>query len=209
MTAAFVSAGSNIDPENNIREALRRLAGMAKVTAISTVYKTQAIAPPVPRCHGPTSAEDRARLRLAKTDTVLQTTQDRGTPPFYNCVVRVETLLPPLELKRRILNQIEEELLRRRGDDKYAPRTIDLDLILYGDLVMETQELRLPDGDILKRPFLVVCLHELAPELVLPGSGASIAQAASAAPREGMEPLERYTDDLRKEIAGMNADKHR
>jgi 2-amino-4-hydroxy-6-hydroxymethyldihydropteridine diphosphokinase len=181
MPVAFVSAGSNIDPERNIREALHRLAGRVKVTAISTVYQTPAMARP-------------------------------ADPPFYNCVARIETPLPPLELKRGVLNEIENELGRRRGADKCAPRTIDLDLLLYDDLVLDSPELRLPDGDILARPFLVLCLHELAPELGPPGSGASLAQAAAAAaaaPREGTEALPRYTADLRGELAGIQGMRER
>ena len=119
---------------------------------------------------------------------------------FYNCVVEIETGLAPRDLKFRLLRRIESELGRTRGSDKFAARTIDLDLILYDDLVMTDDDLTLPDPDITLRPFLAVPLQELAPELVLPGSGVRISAAVRTQPRSGMAPLENYTERLRKDI---------
>jgi 2-amino-4-hydroxy-6-hydroxymethyldihydropteridine diphosphokinase len=169
VARAFISIGSNIDPETNVRNAILRLAETALVKAISTVYRTEPVGPP-------------------------------GQPPFYNCVVEIETDLAPRELKFRLLRGIESELGRVRGSDKFEARTIDLDLILYGDLVMTSEDLTLPDPDILRRPFLAVALHKLAPGLVLPGSGQRISEAASAQPRKGMTPLKNYTERIRKEV---------
>jgi 2-amino-4-hydroxy-6-hydroxymethyldihydropteridine diphosphokinase len=174
VITAYLSIGSSIEPEKNLREALRRLAARAKVAAVSTVYRTPAIDRP-------------------------------ADPPFYNCVASVQTLLPALEFKCGVLRKIEDDLGRHRGPDKYARRTIDLDLILYGDLVIDSDELHLPDPEILKRPFLIVCLHELAPDLRLPGSGVSIAEAAAAAPRDGLAALPQYTAQLRHELAMIEA----
>ena len=67
---------------------------------------------------------------------------------YYNCVALIETALPPDELKNRVLRGIETELGRLRTEDRYAPRTVDLDLILYDDLVLQTDDLVLPDPDI-------------------------------------------------------------
>ena len=50
-------------------------------------------------------------------------------PFFYNCVIEIATQLPPHELKRTVLRRIEDVLGRKRTDDKFAPRTIDLDLL--------------------------------------------------------------------------------
>ena len=169
MARAFVSIGSNIDPEINVRSAVLRLRITARVKAISTVYRTEPVGPP-------------------------------GQPSFYNCVVEIETDLAPRDLKFRLLRRIESELGRTRGSDKFAARTIDLDLILYDDLVMTAEDLTLPDPDILHRPFLAVPLQELAPGLVLPGSGLHISEAVLAQPRTGMAPLENYTERIRKEI---------
>jgi 2-amino-4-hydroxy-6-hydroxymethyldihydropteridine diphosphokinase len=169
MARAFISIGSNIDPEINVRNAILRLGATTRVKAISTVYRTEPVGPP-------------------------------GQPPFYNCVVEIETDLAPRELKFRLLRRIEGELGRTRGGDKFAARTIDLDLILYGDLVMTTEDLTLPDPDIMRRPFLAVPLQELAPGLALPGSDVRINEAVRALPRKGMTPLENYTERMRKEI---------
>jgi len=169
MTRAFVSIGSNIDPEINVRNAILRLRSTARVKAVSTVYRTEPVGPP-------------------------------GQPPFYNCVVEIETDLAPRELKFQLLRRIESELGRTRGADRFAARTIDLDLVLYDELVMTTEDLTLPDPDILRRPFLAIPLQELAPGLVLPGSGIRISAAVQMQPRMNMTPLEDYTERIRKEI---------
>ena len=169
MARAFVSVGSNMDPETNVRAALLRLSKETDLRAISTIYLTE----PLGR---------------------------QGQPPFYNCVIEIETSLPPAELKFGVLRNIEAGLGRRRSDDKFAPRTIDLDLILYDDLVMTTPELTLPDPEILERPFLAIALSEITPGLVLPGSQSGIGEAAAKLSRTGMQPLRTYTDRIRKEI---------
>jgi dihydroneopterin aldolase/2-amino-4-hydroxy-6-hydroxymethyldihydropteridine diphosphokinase len=123
-----------------------------------------------------------------------------GEPLYYNCVVEIETDVLPAELKQQVLRGIEKELGRIRSNDRYAARTIDLDLILYGQLVMTTGGLTLPDPDIVRRPFLAVPLHELAPDLKLPGSDQSINEIAAALTQEAMKPLQAYTERLRKGI---------
>jgi 2-amino-4-hydroxy-6-hydroxymethyldihydropteridine diphosphokinase len=121
-------------------------------------------------------------------------------PPFYNCVIEIATQVPPLELKREVLQRIEDALGRKRTDDKFAPRTIDLDLLLYDDLTMTIDGHTLPDPDIVRRPFLAITLHEIAPGLVLPGSNASVDKAAATMSSKNMLPLNSYTDLIRKEI---------
>jgi len=121
-------------------------------------------------------------------------------PPYYNCVAEIETEAPPLVLKQQVLRRIEADLGRERGDDKYAPRTIDLDLVVYDDLVIETDDLTLPDPQIVRRPFLAIPLCELAPGLTLPGLNRSMEEVAAALPRNSMKPLENYTLHLRREI---------
>jgi 2-amino-4-hydroxy-6-hydroxymethyldihydropteridine diphosphokinase len=121
-------------------------------------------------------------------------------PSYYNCVVEIETEASPKELKLRVLRRIEEELGRKRNEDKFAPRTIDLDLLMYGDLVLKTDDLTLPDPLILSRPFLAIPLSELAPDLILPGAGLSIEAVAGQLEQGSMKPLESYTELLKKEI---------
>ena len=169
MARAFISIGSNIDPETSVRNAVRRLGSTARIRAISTVYRTEPVGPP-------------------------------GQPWFYNCVVQLETDLAPWELKFTLLRRIEGEFGRARSSDKFAARTIDLDLLLYDELVLTTPDLVLPDPEISQRPFLAIPLHELAPGLVLPGSGQRIQEAAEALSPNSMMPLAAYTEDLRKEF---------
>lgn len=169
MARAFVGIGSNIDPAENVRLAISRLAGKTQVVAISMVYRTDALGRP-------------------------------EQPPYYNCVVEIETDVPPEEVKRTILRPIETSLGRTRSVDKYASRTIDLDLIVYGDLAMEDGDIRLPDPEILERPFLAIPLCELAPDLVLAGYNRGIADIASTLRQDGMTPLEDYARMLRNMV---------
>jgi 7,8-dihydro-6-hydroxymethylpterin-pyrophosphokinase len=105
-----------------------------------------------------------------------------------------------VELKHQVLRNIEADLGRERSEDKYAPRTIDLDLIAYDDLVIERDDLTLPDPQILRRPFLAMGLSELAPGWTMPGLDRRIEEVAAALPQGGMKPLENYTLLLRRGI---------
>lgn len=121
-------------------------------------------------------------------------------PPFYNCVVEIATSTAPADLKLQVLRRIEAELGRQRGPDKYAPRTIDLDLVAYDGLVVATADLTLPDPQIAERPFLAVPLSELAPELVLPGTNQTVRDLAEALSQSPLEPLHAYTQLLRETL---------
>ncbi|MBX8637932.1 MAG: 2-amino-4-hydroxy-6-hydroxymethyldihydropteridine diphosphokinase, partial [Thermoplasmata archaeon] len=102
MADVYLSLGSNLEPEKNIRLALGELFRNPGVIGLSTVYRTSPI------------------------KSVEQ-------PDFYNCVARCETSVGPHELKFTILRQIEARLGRKRVANRYAPRTIDIDLIIYGE----------------------------------------------------------------------------
>jgi len=119
-------------------------------------------------------------------------------PPYYNCVVEIETEAPPAKVKHD-MRTIENNLGRKRTADKYAPRTIDLDLIAYGDMAMDADGIRLPDPEILERPFLAIPLSELAQDMVLAGYGLRISEAAARLPQDKMKPLQDYTRLLREE----------
>ncbi len=121
-------------------------------------------------------------------------------PSYYNCVIEVETQTEPVKFKYSILRRIEESLGRERTNDRFAARTIDLDIILYDDLIMNTDDLILPDPQIRRRAFVALPLQELSPGLRLPGSGLSIAEIAASLPQSAMRPLKDYTEVLRKEI---------
>lgn len=169
MARVFIGIGSNIDPVQNVRAALRSLARQTRLVAISTVYLTEALGRP-------------------------------EQPPYYNCVAEIATDAPPAELKYGVLRGIEDALGRTRTQDKYAARTIDLDLIVYGDLVIDADGIELPDPEILERPFLAIPLLELAPDLVLAGYGLRISEVAASLRQDGMQPLNDYTGSLRTEL---------
>jgi 2-amino-4-hydroxy-6-hydroxymethyldihydropteridine diphosphokinase len=89
--------------------------------------------------------------------------------PFLNGAVQVSTDLPPQELLERLLD-VEQQLGRVRRE-RFGPRTIDLDLLLYGDEIVEEPGLTLPHPRLHERRFALEPLAELAPSLVVPGHG--------------------------------------
>jgi 2-amino-4-hydroxy-6-hydroxymethyldihydropteridine diphosphokinase len=103
---------------------------------------------------------------LRETDPVGYEEQ----PRFLNGVAEVETALEPLELLDRLL-AVERELGRTREGPRFGPRTIDLDLLLYGDLVLRHPRLTIPHPRLAERGFVLEPLAELDPDLVVPGAG--------------------------------------
>ena len=95
-------------------------------------------------------------------------------PQFLNGVCEVRTSLDPLELLQTLL-EIEQEMGRVRLRH-WGERNIDLDLLLYDDVVMDTPELILPHPDMQNRDFVLLPLAELAPELIHPAIGKSISE---------------------------------
>jgi 2-amino-4-hydroxy-6-hydroxymethyldihydropteridine diphosphokinase len=91
-------------------------------------------------------------------------------PRFLNAAVEVETGLTPRALLERLL-AVEQELGRRRTGPLYGPRTIDLDLLLYADEVVDEPGLTVPHSRLAERRFALEPLHELAPDVVVPGRG--------------------------------------
>ena len=89
--------------------------------------------------------------------------------PFLNGAVRIETDLAPRELLQRLLG-VEQRLGRVRGK-RWGPRTIDLDLLLYGDEVVDEPGLTVPHPRLHERRFALEPLSDLAPRLEIPGNG--------------------------------------
>ncbi|MDZ3822146.1 MAG: 2-amino-4-hydroxy-6-hydroxymethyldihydropteridine diphosphokinase [Pseudoxanthomonas sp.] len=73
---------------------------------------------------------------------------------------------------------IEREAGRRRGDDRWGPRSLDLDLLVYGDLRIDRPGLQVPHPRLAERPFVLLPMAELVPDLALPGHGTVAARAA-------------------------------
>ena len=155
LPRAFIALGSNINGEQNLQEAVQRLAARVRLLAISPVYET----PPV-----------------GKTDQ----------PNFLNAAALIETDLPPAELKTQVLEAIEQELGRVRTEDKNAPRTMDLDIALFGDRVLDIGHRHIPDPDILKYPHLALPLADLAPEQRHPETGETLREIAGRLPASGI-----------------------
>ena len=86
--------------------------------------------------------------------------------PFLNQALRIETEMDAPELMTALL-RIEHELGRVRGE-KYGPRTIDIDILLYNDLILSTEGLTLPHPRMAERRFVLVPLNDIAPQLLHP-----------------------------------------
>jgi 2-amino-4-hydroxy-6-hydroxymethyldihydropteridine diphosphokinase len=101
-------------------------------------------------------------------------------PEFVNAVAEIRTRLAPRELLDQI-HALERNHGRTR-DVPNAPRTLDLDILLYGDLVVDEPGLTIPHPRMLERAFVLVPLAELAPETMVPGKGrvADLARAVNA-----------------------------
>ncbi len=92
-----------------------------------------------------------------------------GQPDYINAVAMLETRLTPDALLD-LLQAIERRHGRMRGE-RWGPRTLDLDLLLFADRRIDSERLQVPHPEISRRPFVFVPLHDIAPELTLPGVG--------------------------------------
>ncbi len=91
-------------------------------------------------------------------------------PRFLNAVGELETDLTPRAVLDQLLD-VERQLGRERVGPRWGPRTIDLDLLLYGDQVVDEPGLTVPHPHLRERLFVLEPLAELAPEVKLPGNG--------------------------------------
>ncbi len=143
---AWISIGSNIEPEHNLPQAVQQLHRVGKLLQVSNVYQNPAIG-------------------------------RENQPDFLNAAALLETDKDAWEF-RAILREIEAALKRVRSEDKYAPRTIDLDLCILGSQVIETPEFTIPDPEIPLRSHLIVPLAELNPHMVHPTIGERLVDLA-------------------------------
>jgi len=91
-------------------------------------------------------------------------------PDYVNAVAGVDTRMPAAELLQALVN-IEDRQGRERGAEKWGPRTLDLDLLLYGEQCIATPSLTVPHPGMHERDFVLVPLAEIAGDLDVPGHG--------------------------------------
>ena len=138
------------------------------------------------------------RIRL-EAESSLHRSEPWGfedQPAFVNAVVRVETDLQPLQLLDVLLD-IERELGRRRSGPRWGPRSIDLDLLSYDNLVLQSSRLQLPHPRMHQRAFVLLPLLELDPDFEIPGLDRAVHCLARIDPRErrGVVPLPDQGED--------------
>ena len=179
---AFLGVGSSLHPEENIRTALRLLADTPglEILGISTFYRTL----PLPAPGAPQSSVE-------------------DDPDFLNGVLEIRTTFSPEEVEA-LLTETEDALGRNRSGDKYAPRTMDLDLLLYlpenedepGGTGQEPGQAS-THPDIRTRAWVAWPLWELAPEVLLPPNDTPLREIAAVFPGPGGEPEADLTRELR------------
>ena len=119
-----------------------------------------------------TIREAASRLDAVRLSTIRETEPwgNPDQPSFLNAVAELDTALTPIELLGRML-AVELSLGRMRDGTKWGPRTIDLDLLLYGDRQVDQDGLTVPHPHLHERLFVLEPLAELDPALEVPGKG--------------------------------------
>jgi 2-amino-4-hydroxy-6-hydroxymethyldihydropteridine diphosphokinase len=138
---------------------------------------------------GRDSLVQRFDITLNRASGVYETEAVGGpadNPPFLNAVLEVATSLSPRELMAACL-AVEDEFGRTRSAE-WAPRTLDIDLLLYGDVVVDESDLRIPHPRLHERGFVLAPLREIAPGLVHPVLHQTITALAADLP-SGTAPV--------------------
>ena len=159
MAVVYLALGSNLgDRAGNLRRALQTLSGDGHA---ETVHEGGPAGPPL--------------LILDAVSPCYETEPAYvlDQPRFYNLACRAATDMAPLDLLHD-LKRLETALGRKPGL-RFGPRVIDLDILFYNDLVLDSAELTLPHPRLHERAFVLVPLADIAPGLVHPVLGLTIA----------------------------------
>ena len=108
-------------------------------------------------------------------------------PDYVNAVMCVATGLSPMDLLRCLQN-IEQEHGRVRKGERWGARTLDLDVLIYGDQEIDLPDLTVPHNGLAKRSFVLYPLFEIAPQLLVPGMG-PIADLVAKCPLSALRRL--------------------
>ncbi|MCS7220779.1 MAG: 2-amino-4-hydroxy-6-hydroxymethyldihydropteridine diphosphokinase [Anaerolineae bacterium] len=112
-------------------------------------------------------------------------------PDYLNAVVLLETPLSAQELRETAIAFVEAALGRVRTADKDAPRTIDVDILLFNREILSLGQRRIPSPEILERPFVAILLAEIAPGYIHPETGQTLQQIADRFPSEAAKMRKR------------------
>jgi len=143
MLTAYIGLGSNLDnPRAQVIQAIKTL-----------------------------QAQPDLRCLLVSSLYRSQPMGPHDQPDYVNAVMAVETRLAALALLDT-LQSIEHQQGRVRGVERWGPRTLDLDLLLYAEQVIDLPRLKIPHPGLHERSFVLYPLFEIAPSLLIPGHGA-------------------------------------
>lgn len=159
MIEAFIGIGSNLgDRVGNCLKALKKLESRSglRILQVSSFYETE----PVEPATSVPFDDAQGRRRSAHAEGSVESVEGGW---FVNGVVKVETFLSPRELLN-VLQGIEREMGRSLKRERGEPRTIDLDILLYDQLVVEAPDLVIPHPRMHERRFVLLPLSEIAGE---------------------------------------------
>lgn len=136
---AYLSLGSNIEPEANLPKVMKLLSGYGEILKVSRVWESEPV----------------------------------GTagPNYLNACILFKSIYIQDEMKNKIIHPIEEQLGRQRGEDKYAPRSIDIDIVIFDDKAI--------GEDWIALAYVVVPLTEIYPEFLNPITKEKIIETAT------------------------------